>query len=390
MRAKLFLLSVALIAAVFNGGCLQEHLVIPVATVKGKVVVPPAKDPLGVKITVAGDDKKYAFVDELGNFTLEFTKPGRYLLIARGRDYDVNYVWVDAAMEKTVSADDIALSEKIVGEALWIATIVDFPDAVKFEVKSLDPKWATQTVAMWDDGTHGDKFSDDGIFAVRLAGLINGYQRYSLIWTHKDDGKTNEVKDPHREGERDGKSEIIIKEPAMKIARGKVVSALTGVNYSEVVLSTKGGTRKINLNSDGSYSMPMEGNGREYLVFRSPNFHIRAIPVDLSTMPIYEVPDVTLAAKAAGEAKFILIRSDFQDVATSPVMVADFTDWQPEALYDDGTKGDELAGDGVYTRMMTGVGTGYHTYAYNIRSESQVRDPYEESGDSQYSILQVK
>jgi len=40
--------------------------------------------------------------------------------------------------------------------------------------------------------------------------------------------------------------------------------------------------------------------------------------------------------------------------------------------------------------MKTGVAPGYHKYAFNVTTTAQVRDPYEESGDSQYSILLVK
>jgi hypothetical protein len=386
-----------LLSAFFSTGCLQEHIVVTVATVNGKIVVPAGKVPLGVKITVAGDKDKFAYVNEKGEYKLEFRKAGRYLLIARGRDFDVNYVWVETLMEQSVKADDIVLAEKIVGESLWIATIVDFPNAQNFYIKSHDPVWASDTLVMYDDATNGDRYAKDGIFSLRLSNLITGFQLYSVVWYGPgidDDDKekigTKEEKDPHRESERNGKSEIYIAEPTMKMARGRVTSALLGVNYNEVTLASKGGARKMFLNSDGTYSFPMEGSSREYLVFRSSTFHIRPIPVDLTTTPIYDVPDTTLLAKAGGEAKFILIRSDFQNVATSPMLVADFTNWQPQALYDDGTHGDDLANDGVYTVLKTGVSPGYHKYAFNITPGNQVRDPYQESGDSQYSILLVK
>ncbi|MBF0409522.1 MAG: hypothetical protein HQM10_19435 [Candidatus Riflebacteria bacterium] len=389
MRRKKLLLFVisGLFSLIFSTGCIQEALVIPVATVTGKVIVPAAKVALGVHITVAGDTNKSCYVNEYGDYKLEFNKTGRYLLIARGRDFDVDYVWVDAVLEETVTATDFVLPEKIVGEGKWLATIVDFPSATGFVVKSLDPKWATETYRLYDDGTHDDKYAGDGIYALRLANLPTGSQLYSIVWNGPEGDK--EEKDPHAENTRNDKSELIIREPDMKVARGKVTSTLTGVNYSEVVLGTKGGARKIFLNSDGTYSLPMEGNGREYLVFRSSNFNIRAIPVNLSTMPIYDVPDVALAPKAPGEAKFVLVKSDFQDVG-NPSVVADFTSWQPQALYDDATHGDEVAGDGVYTLVIANVSPGYHKYAFNLTTTSQVRDPYQESGDSQYSILLVK
>ncbi|HOT28347.1 MAG TPA: carboxypeptidase-like regulatory domain-containing protein [Candidatus Ozemobacteraceae bacterium] len=399
-RARALLFFLLLAAAMLSTGCIQEALVIPVATVKGKVVVPAGQTPLGIRVTVAGNPNVKSYVNEKGEYKLEFTRAGRYLLVARGANFDVDFIWVDAILEETVTASDISLSEKITGEAKWIATTVDFPGATNFKIKSINPKWATDTVAMTDDGSGGDKYAGDGIYTLRLRNLPTGSQLYTLLYTGKapedsDDEDKDEIKerdakkDPHHENERIGNSEIIVPEPAMKLARGYVSSSLTGVNYSEVVLGTKMGARKMNVNSDGYFSIPMEGNGREYLAFRSPSFHIRVIPVDLSTTPIYEVPTVTLSAKAAGEATFMLIKSDFQTV-TNPTVVADFTNWQPQSLYDDGTHGDATAGDGVYTLVKTGVAPGYHKYAFNVTATSQVRDPYEESGDSQYSILLVK
>lgn len=399
-RARALLFFLLLAVATFSTGCVQEALVIPVATVKGKVVVPAGQTPLGIRVTVAGNPNVKTYVNEKGEYKLEFTRTGRYLVVARGANFDVDFIWVDAVLEETVTASDINLPEKITGEAKWIATTVDFPGATNFKIKSISPKWATDTVALVDDGSGGDKYAGDGIYTLRLRNLPTGSQLYTVLYTGKapedsEDEDKDEIKerdaekDPHQENERTGKSEIIIPEPAMKLARGYVSSALTGVNYSEVILGTKMGARKMNVNSDGYFSIPMEGNGREYLAFRSPSFHIRVIPVDLSTTPIYEVPTVTLSAKAAGEATFMLIKSDFQTV-TNPTVVADFTNWQPQSLYDDGTHGDATAGDGVYTLVKTGVAPGYHKYAFNVTTTSQVRDPYEESGDSQYSILLVK
>lgn len=392
MKRKLLLL-LALSVAMLATGCIQEKLFIPVATVTGKIVVPAGKDPIGIKITVAGNPAITAYVNETGAYKLEFPKTGRYLLIARSKFYDVDYVWVDAFLEQTVTATDLALKEKIVGETKFIATIVDFPDAEWFKIKSITPLWATSTLSMYDDGTHDDRLANDGIYTLRLTNLATGFQQYNLLWFGPKDGgepaENTEKLEPHREGERNGNSEMWVREPETKLARGRITSSLTGVNYSEVTLATKGGARKMLVNSDGTYSIAMEGNGREFLVFRSVNFHVRAIPVDLTTIPIYDVPDAVLSAKAPGEIKLILVKSDFQDVV-NPMVVGDFTSWQPEAMYDDGTRGDEVANDGVYTYTKTGVGPGYWKYAFNIRAGSQVRDPYEESGDSAYSIVTVK
>ncbi len=387
MKKTIMLIVLALVALT-STGCIQEALVIPVATVTGKVAVPAGKVPTGIKVTVAGEST-YSYVNEKGEYSLEFRKSGRFLLVARGRDFDVNYTWVDAEIEKTVTAPEIAVDEKIVGEGLWIATIVDFPTAINFSVTSVSPLWEPSSQAMFDDGTHGDKLANDGIYTLRLTNLKTGSQQYSFKYTQDDGSEKTSIKDPHRESDRNSISELIIPESTVKLARGQVTSDLTGINYSEVKLSTKKGSRTIFCDSDGAYSMPMEGNGREYLIFRSANLHIRAIPVDLTTVTVYDVPTTTLSAKKSGEVKLIMVKSDFAEV-TNPVVVADFTNWQPQQMYDDATNGDEVAGDGVYTRLFTGVAPGYHKYAFNITDTSQVKDPYQESGDSEYSIVLVK
>ena len=269
---RLFLLLIA--ALVFGTtGCVQEALVEPVGTITGKVIVPAGKDPLGIHITVAGNPGIAAYCNELGEYKLEFRKGGRYLLVARSRYYDVDFTWVDASIDETNKAPDIIVNEKIVSEAKFIATIVDYPDATGFKIKSLSPTWATTSVSLYDDGTHGDKYANDGVFTTRVTNLVSGYQTYQLTWTGPDGDKT--VNDPHQEEALSGKSLIVIPAPATKIAQGKVVTSLTKVNFAEIALMSKGGSRKIFLNSDGSYSMPMEGNGREYLVFRSPDFFQR-------------------------------------------------------------------------------------------------------------------
>ncbi|MGM0598428.1 MAG: choice-of-anchor X domain-containing protein [Candidatus Rifleibacteriota bacterium] len=384
---KLISLLLLVFTALTTTGCIQEALVIPVATVTGKIVVPAGKVPTGIRVTVAGEDKS-AYVNEEGQYSFEFRESGRFLLVARGRDFDVDYAWVDAEIEESIEAPDISLDEKIVGEAKWIATIIDFPDAQGFSVKSINPEWNPDSEQMYDDGTHGDKLANDGIYSLRLTNLKTGSQLYQIAVDYGGDDISDED-DPHEEGSRNGDSEIIIPESTVKVARGQVTSDLTGINYSEVKLATKKGSRSIFCDSDGGYNMPMEGNGREYLVFRSENLHVKTVPVDLTSVTVYDVPTTVMSSKKSGEVKLVLVKSDFLEVE-DPAVVGDFTDWQPQQMYDDGTNGDEVAGDGVYTRTFTGVAPGYHQYAFNISDTSQVKDPYQESGDSEYSIVLVK
>ena len=389
MKKTVFALFLAL-AALTTTGCssIQEKLAQPVATVSGKVVVPSGQVPTGVKITVAGQPDYYAYVNSYGYYNLDIKESGRYLLMARGESFDPSFVWVDAKVEETVKPENINMSQKITGEALFMASLIDFPDARAFSVKSISPTWTQSTVKMNDDGLNGDVLANDGIYALRMTNITSGYQQYSLVWTDSND-KTNTAQDPHAESTYNKNSTVYIPEAAVKQAKGKVVSDLTGVNYSEVTLATKKGSRTTALNSDGSYTFAMEGSGREYMVFRSENFHIKIIPVDLSSVNVLEVPETTLASKQSGELRVMLVASDFAK-CENPTVVGDFTNWQPMQLYDDGTYGDDAAGDGVYTRTFTGVSAGYHKYAFNITESNQVKDPYQESGDTSYSIIKVK
>ena len=388
---KKTVLALFLLFAAFSAtGCrsVQERICQPVATISGKVVVPAGQVPTGIKITVAGDTSKYAYVNSYGNYNLELKETGKYLLMARGDNFDPAYVWVDAVVEETVKPENINMSQKITNEALFIASLIDFPDAKSFAVKAISPTWTQGSVAMNDDGVNGDILANDGIYALRMTNITSGYQQYSFIWNDID-GKSNTVKDPHAERTYNNNSTIYIPEAAVKQVKGSVTSDLTGVNYSEVKLATKKGSRSTQLNSDGSYVFAMEGSGREYLVFRSENFHIKVVPVDLSSINVLEVPQTTLASKQSGEVRVMVVASDFAK-CENPTVVGDFTNWQPYQLFDDGTYGDETAGDGVYTRTFTGVSAGYHKYAFNITENNQVKDPYQESGDSAYSIIQVK
>ena len=389
MKKAILVLFLAVIAIV-NTGCssIQESLAQPVAVVSGKVVVPAGQRPEGISVSVAGIVKS-GYVDHYGNYRLELNESGRYLIIAHGAGFDPSFVWVDAKVEESVKPENIKMTKKITGEALWIASLIDFPKAKSISVKPISPTWNQELVTMHDDGLNGDILANDGIFALRMQNLTSGYQEYSFVWTDSN-GKATTVKDPHAENRYyTNNSTVYIPEAPTKQVKGKVISDLTGVNYSEVKLATKKGSRSMKLNSDGSYVFTMEGSGREYLVFRSENFHVKIVPVDLSSVNVMEHPDITLASKKSGEIRVMLVASDFVK-CENPTVVGDFTSWHPMQLYDDGTYGDEVAGDGVYTRTFTGVPSGYHRYAFNITSSNQVKDPYQESEDSTYSIIQVK
>ena len=104
-----------LLAVITSTGCksIQERIAQPVATISGKVVVPSGQVPTGVKITVAGDSSKSAYVNSYGYYNLELKESGKFLLMARGENFDPAYVWVDAVVEQTVKPENISMSQKI-------------------------------------------------------------------------------------------------------------------------------------------------------------------------------------------------------------------------------------------------------------------------------------
>ncbi|NLM18013.1 MAG: hypothetical protein GX221_09880 [Candidatus Riflebacteria bacterium] len=388
MKKKITAVLFIAICALFTTGCIQEQAFIPSSNIKGKVQVPPGQIPNGIKVTVAGKKGLSAYVDNRGNYSIEVREPGRYLLIAHGMDFEPDYVWVNVELEKETRASDINLAKKVVGEAKWIATIVDFPEAEEFYISPIEPKWTEGKQKMRDDGMSGDNLANDGIFTLKKRNVPSGYQSYEIVYKTKD-GKEKKVRDPHEELVYKNNSVTYVHAAPVKQAVGRVLSDLTGINYSEITLSTRKGSRTMKLNSDGTYTFAMEGSGKEYLVFRSDNIHIKAVPVDLTNVFYYEVPDVTVSSKKPGELKVSLIASDFANV-TEPKVVGKFTNGEPVALYDNGLHGDDVAGDGVYSRLFTGLLPGYYEYAFDISADRPVKDPYEEQGNEEYSIVRVK
>jgi hypothetical protein len=386
MKKKITLMILALVAVVLNTGCIQEKTVIPVSVITGKIVVPEGKVATGVKVRVAGEGT-YAFANEKGVYEIEMRKEGRFLLMARGVDFDINYVWVDTELEKTVSAPDIKLNSKIVGEAIWMANLIDYPDAKEFSVKSINPVWGTQVEKMYDDGTHGDSLSGDGIYTLRKNNLVSGYQQYKIVAGGK------ESNDPNSEQTLNGNSTLYIPESALKTVTGYITSAASTNVYASVKVATNKGARSAFLNSAGQYNFAVQGNGTEYLVFRSHNFDVKAIPIDLSKVTTLDNGPTQIEAKVAKRVKMICIKSEFSDAVGSPVVMGDFNNWRQDQMFDDGTYGDEVANDGIYTRVydnVTYTGSSTLKYHFCVNGTDTVRDPYEEGNDGTYSTVTMQ
>ena len=150
---------------------------------------------------------------------------------------------------------------------------------------------------------------------------------------------------------------------------------------------------------------PDQFNGRP----GSTNLKSVTIP---ATSPLRRLPDNHLLVKAQGRAVFLLFAEDFATervpVRSVRLLLDSFDN--PAIGYevpDDGSANaqsdhppdavslDLVAGDGVFTRVLTGLSPGPHTYGFVVNNDGKVRrDPYEEkkddSTDVDRSVILVK
>ena len=144
--------------------------------------------------------------------------------------------------------------------------------------------------------------------------------------------------------------------------------------------------------------------------FRSINLKSVTIPLN---SPLRQSQDNQLQIKVKGRAAFVLFDEDFTinnvPVRSARLILDDFSN--PAVGFDlpddggavvetdhapDSASGDLSAGDGVFTRILTGLSSGPHFYGFVINNDGFVRrDPYEESADTEpgsgrkQSIIQV-
>lgn len=130
--------------------------------------------------------------------------------------------------------------------------------------------------------------------------------------------------------------------------------------------------------------------------FRSINLKSVTIPL---ASPLRTNPNNLLLVKSPGRGAFVAFAEDFTiervQVRSVRLLVDTFTN--PAVGFnvpDDGSldtqtdrpqdpiSGDLSAGDGVFTRILTGLTPGPHLYGYVINNDGFIRrDPYEESSD---------
>lgn len=168
---------------------------------------------------------------------------------------------------------------------------------------------------------------------------------------------------------------------------------------------------------EGDFTLKTAKIGGGFVVARGPEYDIAFSEVFIEefgetvSVPVLNPQSSTaLVAKTPGEALFLAFEEDWEsafgevtsvDVVFEP---ADF-DLTPDAvpLLDDGSlvdldptmagdqvSGDHAAGDGVWTRRVTGLEAGMQQYAFFINKNEDrgaQRDPYEEGSDDQSVIL---
>jgi hypothetical protein len=164
----------------------------------------------------------------------------------------------------------------------------------------------------------------------------------------------------------------------------------------------------------GGYNLKTRQLGRRRMVARGINFDLAWGDVDIrdfnTTVTSLNLDSVTippndplrtdnvqnLVVKPAGRAVFVLFAEDFtidgKPVRTVRVLIDDFKNTGAGTpLFDDGAgfdpanpalSGDLNAGDGIFTRVVTGLAPEQHLYGFVVNNDDQIRrDPYEESSE---------
>lgn len=167
---------------------------------------------------------------------------------------------------------------------------------------------------------------------------------------------------------------------------------------------------------EGDFTLKTTKIGGGFVVARGPEYDIGFSPVFIEefgetvSVPVLNPASSTaLIAKTPGEALFLAFEEDweptFGEVTSVDVQFSSFSNLAADAtpLLDDGSlvdldplmagdqvSGDFAAGDGVWTRRVTGLSAGQQNYAFFINKNEDrgaQRDPYEEGSDDQSVIL---
>jgi hypothetical protein len=138
------------------------------------------------------------------------------------------------------------------------------------------------------------------------------------------------------------------------------------------------------------------------LEYRSIN--LKSVPIP-ATSPLRATPANNLLVKAPGRAAFVTFAEDFTisrvPVRSVRLILDNFTnaavgfnvpddgsmDVQTDRPPPDTVSQDLSAGDGVFTRVLTGLAPGPHQYGFVINNDGFIRrDPYEESVDDSSGV----
>ena len=219
---KLLVLTLLLIGSIVSSGCSvqQASLASPVSVVEVTYEQPDGDTPVGIRTTIAGTGERvtvndYDFADETGRTSIVTSKLQNTLIVARSSRHDVAYGVVDILEEgETYSVESLTgtsgttainppvLTKKTEGEVLIVFVSQDWPFGAVTDVKIVGDETHFQPDdlmhQLYDDGTNGDFFANDGVWSLRITpgGIDYGYG--FVINDHKD----SIYRDPHEEHSR--------------------------------------------------------------------------------------------------------------------------------------------------------------------------------------------
>lgn len=233
------LLLLALCAALLGlTGCVQQYALIPIATVRGRILSnPTGLNKVGIRVNVVGSSTEanpatsdFAFCDVEGDFAVETSRLGRGWVVARGLEYDIGHApiyfkdygetqsisrWIPSTstaelFQKTSGKSRFLVFEDDWGQFSSVHLVGDFCDWKLAGAKALHDDGSLLDVDASASGTQtsGDDAAGDGVWTLYTDVLSSGDQKYGFVFD-MDDGTVK--RDPYEEDSSSGRSVIRVK-----------------------------------------------------------------------------------------------------------------------------------------------------------------------------------
>jgi hypothetical protein len=198
----------------------QASLASSTSLVEIKYEQPEGDSPIGIRTTIAGTGERvtvndYDFADETGRTSIVTSRLQNTLIVARSKRHDVAYGIVNILEDgQTYSVESLTgttgttsisppvLTKKTKGEALIIFVSKDWPYGEVTDVKIVGDETHFEPDQgmhqLYDDGTNGDFFANDGVWSLRMTHSSVDYGYGFVINDHRD----RVYRDPHEEHSR--------------------------------------------------------------------------------------------------------------------------------------------------------------------------------------------